>query len=77
MEAQDSGGQEPVSTKQQQITEYAEHLPEPSFIPLTHNIDIEWMYHAWMQTRKDGAKGVDGQGSEEFATNLGKSIKSC
>lgn len=37
---------------------------------LAHHIDEQWMLEAYGRTRKDGAKGVDGQSAEEFAQDL-------
>jgi hypothetical protein len=35
-----------------------------------HHIDGEWMYCAYELTRKDGAKGIDGAGAEEYERSL-------
>jgi len=43
---------------------------------LAHHIDIEWLTEAHRRTRKDGARGVDGQGAEEYAANLEGNLQS-
>ncbi|GHV79016.1 hypothetical protein AGMMS49944_08070 [Spirochaetia bacterium] len=37
-----------------------------TFGPMAHHIDVEWMYCAYELTRRDGAKGIDGVGAEEY-----------
>jgi group II intron reverse transcriptase/maturase len=59
-----------ISTKQARIAKLARQMPGTALTSLSHHIDLDWMYEAYRQTRKDGAKGVDGQGSEEFAQDL-------
>jgi RNA-directed DNA polymerase len=59
-----------ISTKQQRIAELASWTPVRALNPLSHNIDMEWMREAYRRTRKDGAVGVDGQTSAEYAANL-------
>jgi hypothetical protein len=44
-----------VYTKQQWIAEQAREHPERVFTSLHHLIDLDWMFEAWAQTRKDGA----------------------
>jgi len=41
-----------------------------AFTNLAHHIDIEWLYTAYAQTRKDGAVGVDGQTAEDYEADL-------
>ncbi len=65
-----------VSTKQQRIAELARIHPEVSFTSLAYHIDIRWLYEAYQRTRKDGAVGVDKQTAEEYAEDLGNSLKS-
>jgi RNA-directed DNA polymerase len=59
-----------VSTRQQRIAELAKQSPQMGFTSLAHHIDIFWLYEAFVRTRKDGAAGVDGQTSEDFAADL-------
>ena len=69
-------GPEDVSTKQQRIAELARNCPGLSFTTLAHHIDIDWMYIAYTQTRKDGAVGVDGQTAEEYEEHLMANLRS-
>ncbi|MBA7711116.1 hypothetical protein ES703_120070 [subsurface metagenome] len=64
-----------VSTKQQRIAELARIHPEVSFTSLAYHIDLRWLYEAYKRTRKDGAVGVDEQTAEEYAKDLGNSLK--
>jgi retron-type reverse transcriptase len=41
-----------------------------AFTSLNHYLDVEWMEYAYECTRKDGAVGVDGQTTEEYAVDL-------
>ncbi len=41
-----------------------------AFTSLNGYLDIEWLRHAYEQTRKDGAVGVDGQTAQAYAVNL-------
>jgi retron-type reverse transcriptase len=59
-----------VSTKMQQIAINAERMPQASFTSLAYHLDMEWMYEAYKETRKDGAVGVDGQTAEKFHDEL-------
>jgi group II intron reverse transcriptase/maturase len=64
-----------VYTKQQQIAENAKRLPNVSFTSLAYHMDIAWMFEAYMQTRSDGATGVDGVTSEEYEKNLKSNLE--
>lgn len=59
-----------VSTRQQRIAELAKQSPQMGLTSLAHHIDMLWLYEAFLRTRKDGAVGVDGQTSEDFAADL-------
>jgi len=59
-----------VSTKMQQIALNAERMPQVSFTSLSYHLDLEWMYEAYKETRKDGAVGVDGQTAKQFQEDL-------
>lgn len=61
---------EGVSTKQRRVAKHAEQMPELAFTSLNHYIDMEWMKEAYRQTRKSGARGVDGQTAREYAQDL-------
>jgi group II intron reverse transcriptase/maturase len=43
---------------------------------LNHYIDVVWLREAYRRTRKDGARGVDGQSGEEYATALQSNLES-
>jgi group II intron reverse transcriptase/maturase len=42
---------------------------------LAHHIDEEWLHEAFRRTRKDGARGVDGQSADEYASNLEANLR--
>ena len=67
-----AGAQEPgnVSTKTQRIAELARTHPQRAFTSVARSIDCEWLTAAWQRTRKDGAPGIDGCRSEQYAENL-------
>lgn len=67
---------EDISTKVARIAKLAKHAPETALTTLAHHIDIEWLREAHRRTRKDGAKGVDGQSAVEYAANLEKNLQS-
>ena len=50
--------------------------PAMAFTSLNHNLDYEWVRHAYECTRKDGAVGVDGQTAEAYAANLEQNLLS-
>ncbi len=65
-----------ISPKLQRIAELAKAAPDLSFKTLAHHIDVNWLREAYRRTRKDGAKGVDGQSAEEYAANLEGNLQS-
>lgn len=65
---------ESVSTKQERIAKLARDNPAMALRTLSHHIDYEWVKYAYDCTRKDGAVGVDGQTSEEYAANLEQNL---
>jgi len=48
----------------------AKNNPTMAFISLNHYLDEEWLYQAYLLTRKDGAVGVDGQQAADYARHL-------
>jgi RNA-directed DNA polymerase len=58
-----------VCTKLERIAILAKQVPAP-LTTLAHHIDIEWLREAHRRTRKDGARGVDGQSAEQYAQDL-------
>jgi len=61
---------ETVLTKQKRIAALARNCPAMAFTTLAHHIDIDWLFTAYAQTRKDGAVGVDGQTAEDYERDL-------
>ncbi len=67
---------DPVSTRQQRIAALARQGPHLGFTSLNHHIDLLWLYHAYLRTRKDGATGVDGQTAAAYAERLRDNLQS-
>lgn len=65
-----------VSTKLERIAKLAREAPEMALTTLAHHIDIDWLREAYRRTRKDGARGVDGQSAQEYAANLEANLAS-
>jgi len=65
-----------VSTKLQRIAELAQDAPDMAFTSLAHHMDLAWMREAHRRTRKDGARGVDGQTAEQYAERLEDNLQS-
>jgi hypothetical protein len=40
--------------------------PEESLVNIAHPIDVEWVYRAIELIRRDGTRGIDGEGAEEL-----------
>jgi RNA-directed DNA polymerase len=59
-----------ISTKLERIAKLAKEMPDRSLTTLAHHIDVEWLREAYRRTRKDGARGVDGQSAEQYAQQL-------
>jgi group II intron reverse transcriptase/maturase len=73
-----AGAQKPgfVSTEQQRIAELAKQSPQRGFTSLNHHLDYGWLAEAYLQTRKDGAAGVDGQTKDDYGLNLRDNLAS-
>ncbi len=69
-------GSQDISTKLERIAKLAKEKPGVSLLTLAHHIDVEWLREAYRRTRKDGARGVDGQGAEQFAEQLEDNLRS-
>lgn len=67
---------ESISTKLERIAKLARDAPDMAFTTLAHHIDIDWLREAYQRTRKDGARGVDGQSAGEYATHLEDNLRS-
>ena len=65
-----------VSTKLERIAKLAREKRGVSLQTLAHHIDVNWLREAYRRTRKDGARGVDGQSAEEYAKHLEVNLQS-
>jgi group II intron reverse transcriptase/maturase len=63
-------GSTPISTRLEQIAKLAKKFSGTPLTTLAHHIDIEWLREAYRRTRKDGARGIDGQSAEQYAADL-------
>jgi len=43
---------------------------------LSRHMDLDWLREAFQRTRKDGAKGIDGQSAQDYAENLEGNLQS-
>ena len=64
-----------VSTKIERIAKLARELPDKPLTTLAHHIDVDWLREAYRRTRKDGARGVDGQSAEQYAERLEDNLR--
>lgn len=64
-----------VSTKLERIAKLAKDKPGVSLLTLAHHIDVNWLREAYRRTRKDGARGVDGQSAEQYAAQLEDNLR--
>lgn len=65
-----------ISTKLERIAKLVKEMPGVPLNTLAHHIDIEWLHEAYRRTRKDGARGVDGQSAEQYAERLEENLRS-
>lgn len=65
-----------VSTKLERVAKLAREAPHMAFRSIAHLIDVDWLHEAYRRTRKDGARGVDGQSAQEYAANLEGNLRS-
>ncbi len=59
-----------ISTKQARIAMLARQMKGTALRTLAHHMDEDWLREAYRQTRKDGARGVDGMDAATFETDL-------
>ena len=59
-----------VSTKQQRIATLAKRSPDMAFTSLAYMMDLDWLFEAYQQTRKNGAEGIDGVTAAEYEQDL-------
>jgi group II intron reverse transcriptase/maturase len=64
-----------ISTKLERIAKLATDRPGVSLQTLAHHIDVDWLREAYRRTRKDGARGVDGQSAETYAAHLEENLQ--
>jgi RNA-directed DNA polymerase len=62
-------------TKRHWIAELARKKPGAVLYSLNHVIDFEWMREAYLQTRKDGATGIDGVTAADYEANLEANLR--
>lgn len=62
-------------TKRHWIAELARRKPGGVLYSLNHVIDFEWMREAYLQTRKDGATGIDGVTAADYEANLEANLR--
>jgi RNA-directed DNA polymerase len=67
-------GSQDVSTKLERIAKLAKGKPGISLLTLAHHIDVDWLREAYRRTRKDGARGVDGQSAQQYAERLEENL---
>lgn len=65
-----------VSTKLERIAKLAKDKPGIRLLTLAHHIDVDWLREAYRRTRKDGARGVDGQGAAQYGAQLEANLQS-
>jgi RNA-directed DNA polymerase len=64
-----------VSTKIERIAKLAKEMPGVPLTTLAHHIDEDWLREAYRRTRKDGARGVDGQSASQYAEHLEDNLR--
>jgi RNA-directed DNA polymerase len=62
-------------TKRHWIAELARRKPGAVLYSLNHAIDFEWMREAYLQTRRDGATGIDGVTAADYEANLEANLR--
>jgi len=65
-----------ISTKLERIAKLAREIRDGQLRTLAHHIDVSWLAEAYRRTRKDGARGVDGQSAEQYAERLEDNLRS-
>src|SRR5688572_14342014 len=65
-----------ISTKIERIAKLARQSPTMVLTTLAHHIDEKWLHEAYRRTRKDGARGIDGQSGQEYAIGLEQRLQS-
>ena len=65
-----------VTTKLERIAKLAKEIRGAPLTTLAHHIDVDWLREAYRRTRKDGARGVDGQSAGQYAERLEENLRS-
>lgn len=65
-----------ISTKLERIALLAKKMPGVPLTTLAHHIDVNWLHEAYRRTRKDGARGVDGQSAQQYEERLEENLRS-
>jgi RNA-directed DNA polymerase len=73
---EETSSSQTVSTKLDRIANMAKTIREAPLTTLAHHIDVDWLREAHRLTRKDGAKGVDGQSAKQYAERLEENLQS-
>lgn len=63
-----------ISTDLRQIAAQAKQEPTKVFTSLAHRMDIKFLTEAYHRVRKDGATGLSGVTSKEYAKNLSHNL---
>jgi group II intron reverse transcriptase/maturase len=67
---------ENISLKLERIAKLAKQSRTMRLTSLNYHIDVAWLMEAYRRTRKDGARGVDGQSAAQYATDLDENLRS-
>ena len=59
-----------VSTELQRLAEIAVKDPTYVFTSIAHKMGLDFLYEAYLRTRKDGAPGVSGKTAKDYKKNL-------
>lgn len=73
---EETSSSQTVSTRLERIAKLAREMPDRPLTTLAHHIDVEWLREAHRLTRKDGARGIDGQSAEQYAQHLESNLQS-
>jgi RNA-directed DNA polymerase len=72
----ESPSSQDISTKLKRIARQAKEIQVASIKTLAHYMDVNWLREAYRRTRKDGARGVDGQSAAAYAEHLEVNLQS-
>ena len=64
-----------ISTQRIRIAQLAKKDPRRVLTSLHHFMDAQWMYEAYILTRKDGAVGLDGVTAKAYQANLTENLR--